>query len=101
VVGADDPRFSNVPRVPYELPDGTIIHTGIERFRVPEILMSPDPVANLLLPVSQQQQQPQGEDNDSVGEGGSGEWSKEGLGKMATESLLRCDRDMVGSDGRS
>lgn len=38
-----DPRYINIPQVPYELPDGTIVDLGIERFQVPEILCDPTP----------------------------------------------------------
>lgn len=31
----------NIPLIPYELPDGTVIDLGIERFQVPEILCDP------------------------------------------------------------
>ena len=34
-----DPKFNNLlPSVPYELPDGTLLDIGSERFLVPEIL---------------------------------------------------------------
>ena len=33
-----DPKFSNLPSVQYELPDGNIVDVGVERFLVPEIL---------------------------------------------------------------
>jgi actin-like protein 6A len=31
-------RYSSIPTTPYELPDGTIIDLGLERFMVPELL---------------------------------------------------------------
>lgn len=34
-------RYSSIPTAPYELPDGTIIDMGIERFMVPELLCLP------------------------------------------------------------
>lgn len=36
-----DPRFANLPLVPYELPDGTIVDVGVERFVLPELYMDP------------------------------------------------------------
>jgi actin-like protein 6A len=36
-----DPRFKNVPSLPYELPDGTVVHIGIERFQLPELFIDP------------------------------------------------------------
>lgn len=32
-----DIRYMNIPLIPYELPDGTIIDLGIERFQIPEL----------------------------------------------------------------
>lgn len=31
----------NIPLIPYELPDGTILDLGIERFQVPELICDP------------------------------------------------------------
>ena len=39
-----DPRYSSIPSVPYELPDGTVVDIGIERFQVPELLFDPSPL---------------------------------------------------------
>ena len=36
-----DPNVS-LPTFNYELPDGTTLNLGIERFTVPELLMTPD-----------------------------------------------------------
>jgi actin-like protein 6A len=36
-----DTRFTNLPMTPYELPDGTIVDMGIERFRMTEMLFDP------------------------------------------------------------
>mmetsp|Transcript_7308 Transcript_7308/g.12268 ORF Transcript_7308/g.12268 Transcript_7308/m.12268 type:complete len:374 (-) Transcript_7308:47-1168(-) len=38
-----DTRFLNIPTTPYELPDGTLLETGLERFQPPELLMDPYP----------------------------------------------------------
>lgn len=34
-------RYKNLPLVPYELPDGTVIDVGVEKYEVPEILFDP------------------------------------------------------------
>ena len=47
---ADD--FKNVPSVAYELPDGTVVELGAERFKIPELLFDPDCVETLGLPAS-------------------------------------------------
>mmetsp|Transcript_30869 Transcript_30869/g.67419 ORF Transcript_30869/g.67419 Transcript_30869/m.67419 type:complete len:456 (-) Transcript_30869:65-1432(-) len=33
---------TNIPTVPYELPDGNVLEVGLERFKVPELLFQPD-----------------------------------------------------------
>lgn len=40
----NDPRYSSIPMVPYELPDGTVINIGIERFQIPELLFDTSPL---------------------------------------------------------
>jgi actin-like protein 6A len=42
----NDPRFKNLPLTQFELPDGTILDVGMERFQMAELLMDPKP-ANL------------------------------------------------------
>ena len=46
----NDADFKNVPSVAYELPDGTVIELGAERFKIPELLFNPDLVESLGLP---------------------------------------------------
>ena len=75
-----DPKYSGVPRVNYELPDGTIIAAGLERFQVPEILINPQP-AHSLLPADEC--------------GVESEWSPDPLPKMVAESIFRCEREQV------
>ena len=36
-----DPRYVNMPLIPYVLPDGTVLDIGPERFQAPELLMDP------------------------------------------------------------
>ena len=49
----DDDDFKNVPSVAYELPDGTVVELGAERFKIPELLFNPDLVESLGLPASE------------------------------------------------
>ncbi len=37
-------RYSSLPTTSYELPDGTIIDLGIERFQIPELFIDPSPL---------------------------------------------------------
>ncbi|XP_004304616.1 PREDICTED: actin-related protein 4-like [Fragaria vesca subsp. vesca] len=37
----DESSHSNIPMVPYELPDGQIIEIGSDRFKIPDVLFSP------------------------------------------------------------
>lgn len=39
-----DVRYTNIPCTPYELPDGTVLDLGYERFQVPELLCDPLPL---------------------------------------------------------
>eukprot|EP01038_Epipyxis_sp_PR26KG_P006811 gene6811-9327_t len=41
-----DPRFTNIPLIPYELPDGTVVDVGIERFQLPELFIDSSPLLN-------------------------------------------------------
>lgn len=75
-----DPKYSGVPKINYELPDGTVVAAGLERFQVPEILMNPE-AALSLLPL----------DDSSV----ESEWSRESVPKMVAESIFRCEREQV------
>ena len=37
----NDPRYVNIPLIPYLLPDGTLVEIGNERFYTPELLFDP------------------------------------------------------------
>jgi actin-related protein len=54
---ADDPRLGNLPTLPYELPDGTVVEIGPERFEAAELAFRPttllSPVAPLPAPTSE------------------------------------------------
>ena len=41
----DDPRYTNLPLLQYELPDGTQLEVGIQRFQVPELFIDPAPLS--------------------------------------------------------
>lgn len=40
----NDPKFTNLPMIPYELPDGTMVDAGVERFQLAELLFNPSPL---------------------------------------------------------
>lgn len=40
----DNSTYASIPTIPYELPDGNVVHVGVDRFRVPELLMAPEGV---------------------------------------------------------
>mmetsp|Transcript_14252 Transcript_14252/g.21095 ORF Transcript_14252/g.21095 Transcript_14252/m.21095 type:complete len:430 (-) Transcript_14252:30-1319(-) len=40
------PQFTSVPGIPYELPDGTEVIVGLERFKGPELYFNTDPLKN-------------------------------------------------------
>lgn len=39
-----DARFINLPLIPFELPDGTVLDVGVQRFEQTELLMNPTPL---------------------------------------------------------
>lgn len=43
-ISDSDVRYTNIPSTPYELPDGTVLDLGYERFQVPELLCDPLPL---------------------------------------------------------
>eukprot|EP00903_Cladosiphon_okamuranus_P016631 g15339.t1 len=45
---ADAPQFSSIPSVPFRLPDGTEVGIGMDRFRVPELLVNTSPLTDAL-----------------------------------------------------
>lgn len=42
-------RYAQAPTIPYELPDGTVIETGLERVQVPELFFDPSLVDDIEL----------------------------------------------------
>ncbi len=72
-----DPKYAAVPKVNYELPDGTVVAAGLERFQAADVLMNPEPAWEFL---------------PSEEEMGA-EWSRESLPKMVAEAVFRCEKD--------
>ncbi|CAM9648989.1 unnamed protein product, partial [Discosporangium mesarthrocarpum] len=42
------PHFTSIPSVPYTLPDGTEVGIGVDRFKVPELLVDTSPLKDAL-----------------------------------------------------
>jgi actin-like protein 6A len=86
-----DPRYCNLPAQVYELPDGTVIDVGVERFLVPELLCDwsaadirlPDLVALGLAPPADSDASSNPVFNTSL----------KTIPKMALDSILKCDTD--------
>ena len=79
-----DPRFANLPMTIYELPDGTVVDMGIERFQMCEMLFDPssaveDCVDMMNMGYSSPQQ---------------GVSSSDGIARLISNSVLRCDTDV-------
>lgn len=81
----NDSRFLNLPLLPYELPDGTIVDIGIERFSATELLFEPsscdlhnDNLEILGMAASSPDFLP---------------YSSESIQKLVMDSALRCDHD--------
>jgi len=47
----DDAAVASQPSAPYELPDGTVLEFGAERFKIPELLLEPARLASFPLPM--------------------------------------------------
>ena len=90
-----DPRFANLPTTPYELPDGTILDVGVERFQLTEMLFDPTSVdfdcsdmASLGFTTGASSSSSRGPDNRD-----KPAVSTEGVGRLVSNSILRCDPD--------
>lgn len=84
-------KFSSIPTSPYELPDGTIIDMGIERYQVPELLCaSPFPDFSLAF-----------DDLDALGINkecsSSPQFSAESIPRIALDCTLRCETELQGN----
>lgn len=81
MVNESDPRFANLPLVPYELPDGTVVDVGMERLRVPELFFDPSSL--------------DWNHSDMVNCGlASSSASPSGLPQLVVDSVLRCEPDL-------
>lgn len=91
----NDPRFANIPQTSYELPDGTIIDTGIERFQVPELLIDPTSF-HMKLKEKQQFQHPELTKLYStvvrVPDALYGNW--DGIPALVSDSVIRSDPEV-------
>jgi actin-like protein 6A len=80
-----DSRFASIPMIPYELPDGTVIDFGLERYQIAECLFDPSAIdlenidmvtlglnASEILPAS----------------------TLEGIPRLVSDSVLRCEADI-------
>jgi actin-like protein 6A len=88
-----DPRFANLPLTPYELPDGTIIDMGLERFQMTEMLFDP---SHLELDCAEMASLGYTPLNANSRDQGSGHpsASNEGLARLVSNSVLRCDPEV-------
>ena len=78
-----DPRFTNLPLSIYELPDGTIVDMGIERFQMCEMLYDPSIVDE--------------EDNYDLSLLGYQTGHNDGIAKLISNSVLKCDTEAQGN----
>lgn len=88
-------KFSSVPTSLYELPDGTVLDLGIERFRVPEVLFD-----NSVLEPDYPHLVALGLGIAGVGLGnallpsGAPNPSRDNIPQLVVDSTLRCDAEM-------
>eukprot|EP00638_Chattonella_subsalsa_P020250 CAMPEP_0117884676 /NCGR_PEP_ID=MMETSP0950-20121206/19065_1 /TAXON_ID=44440 /ORGANISM="Chattonella subsalsa, Strain CCMP2191" /LENGTH=431 /DNA_ID=CAMNT_0005741175 /DNA_START=11 /DNA_END=1306 /DNA_ORIENTATION=- len=86
-VDKSDPRFTNIPKLIYELPDGTSLSIGVERFEVAELMVDTSPLTSPLSAVAPASLRALVE---SIGRPG---FSRDPVQSLICESVLRCDRD--------
>lgn len=84
-VSDNETKFANMPSVPFELPDGTIVEVGLERFTIPEILCSP--------PSEQQLSECQAPFVNTE----YPQLPPQAVPRMITDSIIRCDSDVQSS----
>ena len=79
-----DPKYSSIPTLPYELPDGTVVDLAVERFRIPEVYFDPvtidSCVADVALLLGQQYQS-------------SFDANPRPVHRLVVDSVLRCESD--------
>ena len=74
-----DPRFANLPMTIYELPDGTVVDMGLERFQMCELLFDPSSIE---------------EDSQELSLIGVQGGSTDGIARLVSNSVLRCDTEV-------
>ena len=85
-------RYSSIPTAPYELPDGTIVDMGIERYMVPELLCDSTAVASASQTILASGAP---DDLDLLGLGkDSGNCSFESVPRIALEVAMRSEVDL-------
>lgn len=87
-----DPKDSSVPKANYELPDGTVVSAGWERFQAADILMNPEPAWELM-PEGREEEDSMQVDGEEGGKEGEGGWSRESLPRMAATAVRRCEKE--------
>ena len=78
-----DPRFANLPMTIYELPDGTIVDMGIERFQMCEMLFDPSIINE--------------ENNYDLSLLGYQSGTSDGIARLVSNSILKCDTEVQGN----
>jgi actin-like protein 6A len=81
-----DPKYANLPLIPYELPDGTVIDIGVERFQIPELLFDPSGLDLYNQEISSLGTCP--------GQLGSLPASTDLIARLVNDSILRCDNEL-------
>ena len=80
-----DPRFANLPTTSYELPDGTILDVGVERFQLTEMLFDPTSVDLSCTDMAALGYSCSSSSADIV---------QEGVARLVSNSILRCDMEV-------
>ena len=78
-----DPRFANLPMTIYELPDGTIVDMGIERFQMCEMLFDPSIINE--------------ENSYELSLLGYQSGTNDGIARLISNSILKCDTEVQGN----
>ncbi|CAE7714483.1 ARP4 [Symbiodinium microadriaticum] len=80
-----DPRYVNMPLIPYVLPDGTVLDIGPERFQAPELLLDP---ARALLDSAELETL-----GLSASSPGGVPFTTDPVQKLILDTVLRCEAD--------
>ena len=84
-----DARYSIIPTIPYELPDGTVVDVNIERFQIPELYFDPTPMTKGNVDLMQFYAHI-GASNPAFNAPGS----MESVPKIVGDSIVRSDNDV-------